>query len=487
MIPPAKQEEVPSTRRSFVYAFGQRWLAFVLQLGTSIILARLLTPAESGIFSLAAAAIAVAGALREFGVSDYLMSQREVDEHKLRAAYTVTIAAAWTIALLLFLVAGPIGRAYAEPGVTAVIQLLSLNFALIPIGATSMALMTKQMRFDRLFQVNSASAVVGAIVTVSCAWAGASYMSPAWGSIASIATTFSLLLALDRQHVLMRPTFRGTRAVFRFGGTVTLAKFIDSLSSRCDDFILSGFLGFHASGLNSKANSLNSGFYAFFASAVISVATPMLAKSRDANTLSETYKTSLSCMTALQWLYYAIVLINEASIVHLLFGATWLEAAPLVMIGAVVGMLYAPFSLCNPVLTVSGKAKSQLGVSLAFGASLAGCLMLGAQFGLTAAIATAVLAHFVRLAALHHTAHRAIGIGALELFNGLRASLLICLAAGLAGLLLRTCTQYWGLPNIAVLAASSISSLLVFALVTYLTRHPLIDLVKHRFQAKAHE
>jgi O-antigen/teichoic acid export membrane protein len=63
-------QAAPSARRAVVYAFGQRYLAFVIQLTTSIILARLLTPEETGVFSLAAAAVAIGTILREFGTTD---------------------------------------------------------------------------------------------------------------------------------------------------------------------------------------------------------------------------------------------------------------------------------------------------------------------------------------------------------------------------------------------------------------------------------
>ena len=132
------------------YSFGQRYLAFVIQLGTSIILARLLSLSETGVFSLAAAAVALGAILREFGTTDYVVSQKDLSEEKLRAAYSVTIGVAWAAAAALFLAAAPLARLYHEPGVATVMHVLCLNFALVPLGSTAVALLTKELRFDTL-------------------------------------------------------------------------------------------------------------------------------------------------------------------------------------------------------------------------------------------------------------------------------------------------------------------------------------------------
>ncbi|MBK7517923.1 MAG: oligosaccharide flippase family protein [Betaproteobacteria bacterium] len=109
-------------RRALLFSLGQRYLAFALQLGTSMAMARLLTPTEAGIYSLAAVAVTVGHVIRDFGVGDYLVKEREITPEKVRAAFTVTTLFAWATALVFLGLAPVLAAAYGEPGVATVLQ-----------------------------------------------------------------------------------------------------------------------------------------------------------------------------------------------------------------------------------------------------------------------------------------------------------------------------------------------------------------------------
>ena len=70
-------------------------------LGTMII-SRLLTPAETGVFAVAAVFAAFASTFRDFGVAEYLIQEKELDDTKIRAALTVNIVISWLMAIILF-------------------------------------------------------------------------------------------------------------------------------------------------------------------------------------------------------------------------------------------------------------------------------------------------------------------------------------------------------------------------------------------------
>lgn len=89
-------------RRSLAYSIADSYLALPLQLVGTMIISRLLTPAETGVFAVAAVFAAFASTFRDFGVAEYLIQENELDAEKIRAALTVNIAISWAMALLLF-------------------------------------------------------------------------------------------------------------------------------------------------------------------------------------------------------------------------------------------------------------------------------------------------------------------------------------------------------------------------------------------------
>lgn len=485
----ASPPRAPSARRAVLFAFAQRYFSFALQLGTSIVMARLLTPKETGIFSLAASAVAIGAIVREFGIGDYLVSQKELTPEKIRAAFTVTVSVAWLIALVILLVARPLANLYQEPGVAEVMHILCLNFMLLPLGATTMALLVKELKFGMVFVIQSGSALVGALTTVLCALNGFSYTSPAWGSVASIVTTFVLLMVLQPHAAMVRPGFRNLRQVLKFGGQNTMSRIVEGVSTRADDFIISGMLGFHSSGILSKSNSLNAGFYTFFASAIVSVASPLIARARHAEReIFEDYRRVTLLMASVQWLFFALMGICAHEIILLLFGPAWVEAVPVLQIGAVQGLVYAPFMLCAPVLTAYGAMGAQLRVNVVFGITLAACLVIGALHGLLLAATLAVAAHVVRLLLLARAAQALCGISTYSIVGRMGPTAVVALGAAFAAWLGRMLALHLQLPLVLNLGLTLCCGVLAWVGLVFVLRHPVaVELQRLRRKKPAGE
>lgn len=467
-----------------VYSLGQRYLAFVVGLATSIVLARLLRPEETGIFSLAMAAVAIGAILREFGTSDYIISQRDVSPQKLRAAYTVTLLISWSAALLLLAAARPLATLYKEPGVATVMYVLCLNFMLVPLGSTAMAMLSKELRFDLLFWIQSASMLVGAVTTLLCAFNGVSYQSAAWGSVASISTVVLVLSLRRPSSVFMLPTFRGLRQIFRFGGVLTLARVVEGVATRVGDFVISGMLGFHSSGVLSKANSLNGGFHEFFASAVLRVATPVLAQARQGGrSVADDYRHATVLMASAQWLFFGVMIVVAPELVYVLFGPSWIDAVPLLQIGAVAGFIYAPFMLCTPLLTAFGAARPQLTAFTAYCGALIACLILGALHSVEAALGLALLAHALRLHLLGAAVERVAGISTRSVVSKLGPTAALAFVSCGAALGVRLALVHVQTHPAWVLIAAGSTAAFVYLTLLIWTKHPVEAELRRAFKS----
>ena len=65
-----------TVRRSLAYSAADSYLSVLLQLAGTVIIARLLTPTETGVFAVAAVFAALAGTFRDFGVAEYMIQVR---------------------------------------------------------------------------------------------------------------------------------------------------------------------------------------------------------------------------------------------------------------------------------------------------------------------------------------------------------------------------------------------------------------------------
>ena len=133
--------------RATLFSVGERLIAFVLQFGATVVIARLLSPAEVGVFSLAASLVAIGHVFRQFGVGDFLVQERALDRDLLRAAYGMTLAVSWAIAALLLVAAAPLAMLYREPAVAQVLQVMALSFLLMPIGSICSTMLVRELSF----------------------------------------------------------------------------------------------------------------------------------------------------------------------------------------------------------------------------------------------------------------------------------------------------------------------------------------------------
>ena len=87
-------------RNSLYVSFIENYTITFFQFVSSVIIARILTPAEIGIFSIAVLMSGLAGTVRDFGVTQYLIQEKELTQEKIRAAMALSIVVGWCLAAM---------------------------------------------------------------------------------------------------------------------------------------------------------------------------------------------------------------------------------------------------------------------------------------------------------------------------------------------------------------------------------------------------
>ena len=201
-----------SVRKSVFYSLAQNYLLMVLQLATTMVLARILRPDEVGIFSVAASLAALASVVRDFGVAEYLIQEANLTRDKIRAALAINIMVSWTMAALMFGGSFVAGEFYSQAGIGSVMRVLACNFLLIPFGAVTMAYFRRQMNFAPNFRITMVAGVASSIAAVALGMSGFSYMSMAYSSLLGVAITVAMTLAMRPPELPRASPFVPVRA-----------------------------------------------------------------------------------------------------------------------------------------------------------------------------------------------------------------------------------------------------------------------------------
>jgi len=345
-----------SLRGALILSFAQKYTSLVFNLLTVIIVSRLLTPEEIGVFSVAVGLTALAQMLRTFGVSEYLVQEKILHEGMIRTSFTVNLILAWLLAAGLYATSWLIGGFYGDPGVGRVIRVLSATFILTPFGTTAMALLQRNMEFGLLYKIRTGEVVVRSSVTIGLAFAGFGYMSMAWASVAAMMAWIVGCTIWGHEYRARGLSLAEWRLVVPFGVNRTVSDIVSELGQQSANLVVGKMLGLAYAGFYSRGYSVVNIFREKVVSAIGAVAFPAFAlEHRERNAAPELYLRSLVYLTGISWPFFAFSAFMAFPIIRILFGSQWDAAVPLMrwLCGAaIVGTLIYQ---CNQFFIAIGR------------------------------------------------------------------------------------------------------------------------------------
>lgn len=349
---------MPTLRKSLLINFAQNYGIIALQFTASIILARLLSPAEIGIFSVAATLIALAQAVRDFGVGQYIIQEKELTPDRIRSAFTVILIIAVGLAAVTASLCNVAADFYREPGIRNVMLVLSVNFLLIPFGQITLAYLQREMRFGVIAQVKIGSTIVHFVVSISLAYLGFSYMSLAFASLAGVVSSAVIANIHRPKDMPWALGFKEVRRILKFGSFSVITNIADALGKGVSDLVVGRMINMTAVGLFSRAAGLIEIFNQGVMNALWAVALPHFSKAvREGGDIQGDYLKSTCLITGLAWPFFGVLALMAEPMVLLLYGSKWVDCIPLVKWICLAFGIIAPFYLFSSVLVAIGEVK----------------------------------------------------------------------------------------------------------------------------------
>ncbi|MFH5925464.1 lipopolysaccharide biosynthesis protein [Roseomonas xinghualingensis] len=413
-----------------MFSFGEKYGSYALGLLATVILSRLLTPKEFGLFTVGYSVVMLIDILRDFGVGNYLVQEREASRQNVRSAFTLALILSLFCSAVLFAATPTIVAFYDEPGLARVIPLFAANFLLLPFSIPSLSLLRRDLAFDVLAGINLLAAAVNLLVVTTLAMLGHGYMSLAWAMLAGSITRTVMAFAWRPYFWAFQPSFAEWRKVASFGGYSTASGVINVLHDSLPQLILGRILGLGAVGLFSRATMLCQLPDRLVISALQPVILPALADHvRKGGELKQPYLLALTYMTALQWPILLCLALLADPIIWILFGEQWMSVAPLVRFIALGSLCLFPAFMTYPLLVSIGHIRDTVSMSLIslppsmaiiFAASFLNLEAVAAAQFINAPLQVYVALSFIR---------RRISLGWGEIALAIRSSVVVALCA----------------------------------------------------------
>jgi O-antigen/teichoic acid export membrane protein len=243
---------------SLKWLAGARLAGQLVAWAITIIVIRILKPADYGLMAIAEVMIGFAALFQELGLYSAMVQKRDLTERQIEQAFGLLIMANTGIYLVLFLLAPYLAHFFGDPRLTNIVRVLGIQFPLASVGVVQDAMLSRSMRFKRKSIANIVIVLGNGFTTLGFALAGAGVWALVAGNLAG-SVIRPMALSLAARH-WCRPRFsrEGMAEMLQYGSFVTLSGFLWYVYSRSDVFIIGKMLGKEVLGFYSIAMQLAS-------------------------------------------------------------------------------------------------------------------------------------------------------------------------------------------------------------------------------------
>lgn len=461
--------------KPFFYSACDRYVALILSLVVTAVVARMLTPEELGLFALASGIVLVTETLRDFGAGAYIVQEREPSRTGVRTAFTATLLLGGVLALALTASSGAIAAYYEEPRLAAGLRLAALGLVLSAFAVPLMSVLRRDLDFRPIAVINVSAGALAAVVTIGLILRGYGYLSLIVGSLAATGYTVVAAQIYRPSPWIFVPCFRKMREIATFGGWVSATAVLNNLYLMLPNLVLPRLAGFEAAALFNRATQLSQLSERVIVGAVVPVILPAFATlSRNGADLRQGYLQGVRLVTVVQWPALLGLAILAEPVVRIVVGDQWNAAADLLRILALAGLFMAPAALTFPILVSSGHARDTLTaslVSLSIGAVI---FAIAAPFGLRALALSFFVTLPIQMAVALAFIRRRLGFGWVEFARACAPSAGCALTSAIPPLLVAAHGGFaFSLP-LAQLVLAVVGSGAAWLAGLAFTRHPLM-------------
>lgn len=321
---------------------------------STVILARLLVPADFGLIAMATSIIAFLQLATAFSFDIPLIQKQDADRSYFDSAWTLNVMFYVLLTVVLMLLAAPAATFYREPRLEAVIYVLAAGFLIQGFENIGIVYFRKELDFRQDFILMLSQKVAGFLVTIPLAFLLRSY----WALIAGMVLGNFLGVILSYVLHPFRPRFSvaAVPELFSFSKWLMLNNVVNFLRQRSPDFIIGRISGTSSLGIFTVAYEISTLPTTELVAPINRVVFPGYSKlSSNIADLRQSYLDVLSVIAIVALPAGFGIAAISTPLVDFFLGSKWVAAGPIVGILAVYGGINAIHSNTASVFNAIGK------------------------------------------------------------------------------------------------------------------------------------
>jgi O-antigen/teichoic acid export membrane protein len=347
--------------RAGAATFAGQGAKFVLNLGSTMVLARILSPQDFGLIAMVTAVTGFIMVFKDLGLSMATVQQAEINHSQVSTLFWINIGLSAMLMVITLALAPAVAWFYKDPRLVAVTAALSTGFLFGGLTVQHQALLRRQMRLSAVSIIDVLSMAAGVLTAILCAWAGMGYWALVWMPIAT-AVTNAIGVWVASGWVPGRPVRRsGVRAMLKFGGWMTGYSLLNYFSRNFDNILIGRFWGPQVLGIYAKAYSLLLLPMGQITAPMTAVAIPALSRlQNEPDRFRSYYLRAVKLIAYISMPGVVIMVVLSREIILLFLGNQWLDAVPIFMVLGISAVLDPAIATVGWVYVSLGRSRRML-------------------------------------------------------------------------------------------------------------------------------
>jgi O-antigen/teichoic acid export membrane protein len=371
-------------RRALKFSIITTHLENILSLIGIVIVARLLTPDELGLFAIAGSLVIIANSLRTFGVGNYIVKKETLKSSDIKSALGLNIIVSISLGVIIALSAYPLELFYEKNDLSLLILILSVPFFVSAYSANGIALLTRDFKFDAIFKIGIATQLSGLVITIILVYLGFSYFALAIASALQSIINVIMISLLSPSTMEWVPRFKGLKRIAKFGFYVTVSNLCLRLNLIFPDLIIGkmgtpSMVAYYSRGLG-----LINYLHTALAQGIMQVALPYFTENKKHGMSVEgSYIKATTLINGLLLPAFVVASVISEPLVLFAFGDQWDASTQLVALLCFWAFFNNMHPLISTLLIAEGHEKLLFYINLTFAFITAFVIVISFPYGLS--------------------------------------------------------------------------------------------------------
>ncbi len=346
------------TIRGGLWVFAFRFVDRFFRFGRTIVLARLISPNDFGLFGVVLIALSTLDAFSRPGIRAALIQRKEATRSYTDTAWTIEVIRGLSIATALFFLSPYIANFFKAPDAEPILKIIGLVVVLHGLTNIAVVHFEKELKFNKFFVYQSSGTIVDVVVTVVAALLLRNVWALVFGLLAGHFVRLVVSYILDSYRPKLRFSKSEAKVLFGFGKWILGSNILNFVITQGDSIFVGRLLGATSLGFYQMAFRISNLPTTEVTQVISRITFPAYSKIQDKlPKLREAYLKVLQLTSFLSFPIAGLIFILASDFTMLFLGEKWMSIVPIMQVLVFAGLFRSLIGTGSPIFPAIGKPK----------------------------------------------------------------------------------------------------------------------------------